>query len=57
MISKLKENAPFILTKSHSISYNDHIYSLNKYSDINFDISEKEFARAFKNTKNFICLL
>lgn len=53
MISKQKENAPFILTKPHSILNYEHSYSLNKYADINFDIPEKDFINAFKNSKNF----
>ena len=53
MISKQKGNAPFILTKLHSILYYGHSYSLNKYADINVDIPEKDFVIAFKNSKNF----
>ena len=53
MISKLKENAQFILTKAHSIPYYEHTYSLNKYSEINFDIPKNDFINAFKKSKNF----
>ena len=53
MISKTKTNAPFILTKSHSIPYYEHKYSLNKYAEINFDIPEKNFIKAFNKSKIF----
>ena len=51
MINKYKENAPFILTKAYSIPYYEHNYSLNKYSEINFNIPEKDFVKAFKKSK------
>ena len=52
MISKLKENAQFILTKAHTILYYEHTYSLNKYSEINFNIPKNDFINAFKKSKN-----
>ena len=57
MINKYKENAPFILTKAHSIPYYEHNYSLNKYSEINFHIPEKDFVKAIKNQKHSVYLL
>ena len=51
---KLKENVQFILTKAHSILYYEHTYSLNKYSDISFDIPKNDFINAFKKSKNFL---
>lgn len=50
MISKLAENAPFILTNDHSIPYYEHTYSLNKDAQINFEIPEKDFIKAFINS-------
>ena len=53
MISKHKENAQFILTKSHSIPYYEHTYTINKYSEINFEIPEEDFIHAFTTSKIF----
>ena len=47
MIHKSKNNSPFILTKSQSISYYEHKFSLNKYAETNFDIVKTKFIKEF----------
>jgi len=53
MISKISNNSPFILTRGHSIPYYEHTYALNKYAELNFQISEKEFIKIFNKSKIF----
>ena len=53
MKDKLNINSNLRLTKSHTIPYFEHTYSLNIYCEDNFNIHNNEFSNYFKTSKIF----
>lgn len=53
MKDKLNINSNLRLTKSHTIPYFEHTYSLNIYSEDNYNIPNNEFCNYFKSSQIF----
>lgn len=53
MKDKLNINSNLRITKSHTIPYFEHTYSLNIYSEDNYNITNNEFCNYFNSSKIF----